>query len=295
MNQADASADRVSLSVAAAFQECSRGGTITLDATQRGRSDGAGGFPIAEHGDRPLHRPLQRTAYGARAKVGPMAKSLAQLLPYSLRSFLKDHYLARKYPTLTFGRGVQIKESTFGRHTQVADQVNIYHCQIGDFSYIEVGTVAAYATIGKFCSIAGGTYIGLGVHPSRDVVSTHPAFYSRSRGLAAAFADRDYLEEYAPVRIGNDVWIGTAAVIKGGITIGDGAIIGAGAVVTKNVDPYTIVGGVPAKKIRDRFDGETIDFLLRFKWWDKDEQWLKANFSKFHDVNQFVAAFRGQA
>jgi acetyltransferase-like isoleucine patch superfamily enzyme len=239
--------------------------------------------------------PARRNPSAAAAKEGMMAKSLGQLIPLSLRSFLKDRLLARKYPTLKFGRNVQIKESSFGRRTQLADNVNIYHCEIGDYSYIETGTVAAYAIIGKFCSIAGGTYIGLGVHPSRDAVSTHPAFYSRSRGLATSFADQDYLEEYAPVRIGNDVWIGTAAVIKGGITIGDGAIIGAGAVVTKNVDPYTIVGGVPAKKIRDRFDGDTIDFLLRFKWWDKDEQWLKANYKHFHNVQQFVAAFRNKA
>jgi acetyltransferase-like isoleucine patch superfamily enzyme len=278
----------------AAFQDRAPDGTIAADATKRGSSDGARGFLNAEHGDRPLHHALQRTASRAQARESPMAKSLAQLVPLSLRSFLKDRYLARMYPTLTFGRNVQIKESTFGRHTQVADDVNIYHCQIGNYSYIEVGTVAAYAVIGKFCSIAGGTYIGLGVHPSRDFVSTHPAFYSRSRGLATSFADRDYLEEYAPVRIGNDVWIGTAAVIKGGITIGDGAIIGAGAVVTKDVDPYCIVGGVPAKKIRDRFDGDTVDFLLRFKWWDKDDQWLKANFQKFHNVRQFVETLRSQ-
>src|SRR5438874_694781 len=117
------------------------------------------------------------------AKVGPMAKSLAQLMPRTLRSFLKDRYLARKYPTLTFGRDVHIKESRFGRHTQIADQVNVFHCTIGDYSYVEVGTVLAHAVVGKFCSIAGGSFIGLGAHPSRDFVSTHPAFYSTGRGL----------------------------------------------------------------------------------------------------------------
>src|SRR5207302_1447377 len=98
------------------------------------------------------------------AKVDPMANSLSQLLPRSLRGFLKDRLLARKYPMLTFGRDVHIKESKFGRHTQIADQVNVYKCTIGDYSYIEVGTVLAHATLGKFCSVAGGTYIGLGVH-----------------------------------------------------------------------------------------------------------------------------------
>src|SRR5260370_27225873 len=100
-----------------------------------------------------------------------MAKRLGQVVPRTLRSFVKDRYLARKYPMLTFGKEVNIKESSFGRHTQIADRVNIFHCNIGDYSYIEVGTVAAYANIGKFCSIAGGTYIGLGVHPTRQFLS----------------------------------------------------------------------------------------------------------------------------
>jgi acetyltransferase-like isoleucine patch superfamily enzyme len=187
-------------------------------------------------GAKDVVRPPSGAAAAGEQQEGSMAKRVAQLLPVSLRSFLKDRYLAHKHPTLTFGRNVQIKQSTFGRHTQLADNANIFRCTIGDYSYIEVGTVAAHANIGKFCSIAGGTYIGLGVHPSRDFVSTHPAFYSRSRGLQTSFADRDYLTEYAPVTIGNDVWIGTAAIIRGGVTIGDGAIIGAGAVITEDVE-----------------------------------------------------------
>ena len=227
-------------------------------------------------------------------KDSPKGKRFAQFLPRSLRSFLKDHYLHRKYPTLTFGRDVQIKESQFGRFVQLADNVNVFHCSIGDYSYLERGCAAAYAQIGKFCSIAGGTYIGLGVHPSRDVVSTHPAFYSTGRGLAQSFADRDYLEEYAPCNLGNDVWIGTAAVIRGGMTIGDGAIVGAGAVVTKDVPPYAIVGGVPAKLIRYRFEPQVIEFLVKFKWWDRDDKWLRANFKKFHNVNDFVSSLRNE-
>src|SRR5207253_10986100 len=123
-------------------------------------------------------RPEYRLARSrpSRAKPTILASSIGQLLSRSLHSFLKDRLLARKYPTLTFGREVNIKESTFGRHTQIADRVNVFHCNIGDYSYIEVGAVLAHANIGKFCSIAGGTYIGLGVHPSRQFVSTHPAF-----------------------------------------------------------------------------------------------------------------------
>jgi acetyltransferase-like isoleucine patch superfamily enzyme len=262
-------------------------GAAFPDAVENGRMPAAPeptGIPTL----RCRRKRRERNSSSRRAQDQTMARRLVQLLPRSLRSFVKDRYLARKYPMLTFGKEVNIKEATFGRHTQIADRVNIFHCNIGDYSYIEVGTVAAYANIGKFCSIAGGTYIGLGVHPSRQFVSTHPAFYSTGRGLAANFAQRDYLPEYAPVNIGNDVWIGTAAIIKGGITVGDGAIIGAGAVVTKDIPAYAIVGGSPAKLIRYRFDPQTIEFLMNFKWWDKSDQWLKDNFRKFHDVADFV-------
>ena len=81
--------------------------------------------------------------------------------------------------------------------------------------------------------------------------------------------------------IGNDVWIGNDVRIIGGITIGDGAIVGLGAVVTKDVPPYAVVGGVPAKIIRYRFEQDKIEELLRDKWWNKEEEWIKDNFIKY--------------
>lgn len=94
-----------------------------------------------------------------------------------------------------------------------------------------------------------------------------------------------------PINIGNDVWIGYGAVILRGVSIGDGAIVGAGAVVTKDVDPYTIVGGVPAKTIRKRFNEKIIRQLLKIKWWDWSEKKMIRNKSFFNmNLNEFTGS-----
>lgn len=93
------------------------------------------------------------------------------------------------------------------------------------------------------------------------------------------------------VEIGNDVWIGNNVVIFDGVKIGNGAMIRTNALVTKNVEPYTIVGGIPAKVIRPRFTEEQIDFLMEFSWWDYDINWLKDNINRFDNVESFVKFF----
>jgi virginiamycin A acetyltransferase len=122
--------------------------------------------------------------------------------------------------------------------------------------------------IGKFCSIAcGAKFIMNGANHRLDALSTYPFPV-----LAAAWNDATPVTEAwtnkGDITIGNDVWIGFEAVILAGVTIGDGAVVGARAVVTKDVPPYGIVGGVPAKIIRKRFDDATIERLLKIRWWD---------------------------
>lgn len=127
--------------------------------------------------------------------------------------------------------------------------------------------------IGKFCSIAcGAKFMLTSANHKMSSLSTYPfPIFYEEWGLDAKDI-RNAWDNKGDIVIGNDVWIGYEAVIMAGVTIGDGAIIGTRAVVTKDVPPYTIVGGVPAKPIRKRFDDETIERLIKLRWWDWEHE-----------------------
>lgn len=144
-------------------------------------------------------------------------------------------------------------------------------CKIGDRSAVMDGTtVGEGSVIGKFCCIGRNVVIGPNQHP-QNFLSTHTFQYGNEYNN---FNVIDFKSQI-PTIIGNDVWIGTNVILMGGITVGDGSIIGAGAVVTRNVEPYSIVVGVPAKIIKYRFSKDIIDKLLELKWWDIEEIYLK--------------------
>ena len=128
--------------------------------------------------------------------------------------------------------------------------------------------------IGAFCSIADGVVIGLAQHPI-EWVSTSPVFYRERSSIKKKYSLHE-LPRAKRVQIGNDVWIGERAMIKSGVSIGDGAVIGMGSIVTHDVEPYSIVGGVPAKLIRKRFDDNTCKQLLQIKWWERDDKCLES-------------------
>ena len=138
--------------------------------------------------------------------------------------------------------------------------------------------------IGKFCSLGSDIKIGVTQHPT-NWLSTHIFQYLDFEQIPFDADQQKPKWEYSkPVSIGNDVWIGTNVIIMDGVHIADGAIIAAGAVVTKDVPPYAIVGGVPAKIIKYRFDEKTIRRLLAVKWWDKDINFIKR--LPFNDINK---------
>ena len=143
-------------------------------------------------------------------------------------------------------------DSLIDRKARVLSGSTINSSRIGSFSYIGRDCFVQNAAIGRYCSIASEVVIGPGRHPL-DSFSTSPVFYRKRNvfGRKVVQEDADF-EEYAPVIIGNDVWIGVRAVILDGVHIGDGAVIAAGAIVTRDVDPFTFVGGVPARVIGER-------------------------------------------
>lgn len=171
----------------------------------------------------------------------------------------------------------------------------LYGCRLGYGTYVHNGSVLRNVKLGRFCGIGENVNIRLFEHPIH-MVSISPCFYRKEHKLKTyvnqdLFDDLKIVGEAYSVEIGNDVWIGSNVLIKSGITIGDGAVVAAGAVVTGDVEPYAIVGGVPAKRIRYRFTREQIEALLRIKWWEWDESWFAENGMYFADVDNFIEMF----
>lgn len=149
--------------------------------------------------------------------------------------------------------------------------------------------------IGRYCSIGHKVTVLTGTHPSHRFVSTHPTFFSLGLQNGTTYVSTQKFKEkiYADENnkygciIGNDVWIGYNATIMGGCTIGDGAIVAAGALVKENVEPYTIVAGQPAKVIGKRFTDEQIEWLMKYQWWNKSESWIKDHVNEFENIDIF--------
>ncbi|OGA13627.1 MAG: hypothetical protein A3H32_09190 [Betaproteobacteria bacterium RIFCSPLOWO2_02_FULL_63_19] len=189
---------------------------------------------------------------------------------------------------LRIGYMATAKRSRFGRFNTLYDHVYMEDVEIGDMSYVSHGSRIMNATIGKFTCVGPECLIGLGRHPAEAFVSSHPAFYSTLKQSQVSFVDEQKFEEFQSIRIGNDVWIGARAIILDGASIGDGAIVAAGAVVAGSVPPYAIVGGVPAKVVRHRFDEAVVAQLLASRWWELSLDTLRANAGAFASAADFM-------
>ncbi len=205
-----------------------------------------------------------------------------------MRNLIKKKLICLKNPTVQIEKRAKVSRSAaFGGHNRIGAG-SIFSGQLGRYSYIGE-ECRINASIGKYCSVGNRVMTVSGTHPTRSWVSTHPAFYSTGKQCGMSFVSETLFDETtAPAVIGNDVWIGAGALLIGGVTVGDGAVIAAGAVVTKDVPAYTVVGGVPAKEIRKRFDAETASRLQKLAWWDWPEERLRESCADFPDAAAFL-------
>lgn len=187
---------------------------------------------------------------------------------------------------LRLGFGCKLKNTEVGFRVYIGENSVLNNSSINDFSYVNSNVKIRDTKIGKFCSIGPNVKIVLGSHPL-NFISTHPSFYSNNKPFVG-FSNTMHFDEFKPVVIQNDVWIGEDVLIPGGIKIGNGAVVLARSVVTKDVEPYAIVGGVPAKVIKYRFDSETINKINKSEWWNWDEEKLNELSKTFLDPITFI-------
>lgn len=231
-----------------------------------------------------------------RRKIEEIGSTIYRHICYPfVRMFLegRTHSIMKQGSYLNKGSFLEGRNYV-GRDTCLAN------VRMGYGSYVNSRSDISNAVIGRYTSVGSHVTTELGSHPlDGKHVALHPAFYSRSAALGYSYAASDSYEEMKyidagsriQVVIGNDVWIGNNVSILEGVTIGDGAVVAAGSVVTKDLEPYGIYAGVPAKKLRSRFSEDEISWLLKIKWWDmrEDETRRLAEENIFDDIN----AFRG--
>lgn len=183
---------------------------------------------------------------------------------------------------------LKLKSNSLEGKNRIAFDTKVKNCFIGKGTYIGKKGEFYNTEIGRFCSIGKFVKIIVGRHPL-NYVSTHPAFYSLKYQAGFTLVDKKkYDESIKFTKIGNDVWIGDHVLIMSGIEIGDGAVIAAGSVVTKNIMPYEIWGGIPAKKIKDRFNPQIKEKFLKIKWWNKDTEWIEKKADLFSELDKFI-------
>ena len=186
--------------------------------------------------------------------------------------------------------GCEIEDAAIGRFVKLATGTRLRHVRFGDYSYTDRFADIANAEIGRFCNIASFARIGATDHPMGGA-SLHHFLYRSDDYWEDAEAWSAFFEARAARRtvIGHDVWIGHMAMIRPELTVGHGAVVAMGAVVTRDVAPYTVVAGNPARPIRERHPPEIAERLIRLAWWDWDHARLRAALEDFRRLT--AAAF----
>lgn len=188
-----------------------------------------------------------------------------------------------------------IYNTVFEGWNNVGNNCKLKGSSIGRYTYMGANCEFVNTQIGRFCAVASDVRVVCGKHPTKLYTAVHDLFYSKDGYNGISLCEEDFYDEYDYCDndgklfciIGNDVWIGEGARILGGNKIGDGAIIAAGALVTKDVPSYAIVGGVPAKVIKYRFDSNEIAFLKRNPWWTRKPEWILKHATALRNIMEY--------
>ena len=229
----------------------------------------------------------------------PIIYQIALLAMLILKLLLKLKLRLQK--KVHFGIFSKINFNTyFEGNCYIYKNVNVQDSHIGYGTYIAFNSHMPATKIGRFCSIGENVRTGIGNHPLNGWVTTHPAFFSTQKQAGFSFTEKvlfhdehkftDETKKYV-VEIGNDVWIGNNVCILDGIKVGDGAVIALGSIVTKDVEPYTVVAGIPAKPVKKRFSEEQIEKLMKIKWWNWDIDKIKSQAHLFNNIDNFLDSY----
>lgn len=197
---------------------------------------------------------------------------------------MKPNYLWAKF--IKKIRGKAIVDSRIDRLSKIEAGSTIVNSTFDRHSFCGYDCTIINCDVGAFCSIANGVSIG-GIRHPMEFVSTSPVFLSHKDSVKMKFSRHKYSIKLRTI-IESDVWVGERVLIKAGLRIGVGAVVGMGSVVTKNVNPYTIVAGNPARNMRKRFDDATIKALLDLQWWTMPDSELKKIAIYFNDVPRLL-------